>query len=527
MPALTQPPRTPWWQREGAISRVLSAVGAGVLLIGVTFLLVLAIQHGYFGPVPRVVVSAVVAGLLILIGLVVHRRQPGNAGAVALLATGVAGGYLDVVAVTTIYAWVPLWAGLLMAGALASLGLVLARRWNSQLVAVLVVAGVVVLAPVIGGDELWMSSAFLVLVSVGAGLVHLDRSWPVLHAVRIAPTALVLAVSALSYWGQSDRLELLVCAGLSTGFALASMAGEAQLIRRGHGGAMSAVMIGLAGLPALVAVPWGTTTVATTIWLVTLAGVWAVGSLAIRQSAAQAVLLSLSALALLVTLHDVDVFDQAVVAGQLVVAVTFVAVALVTGQRIVGWVGLGTGGVALSFYLPILEPLLDGADGRLGFWDLLASLLGLSLAILAYAFVRPTARRQPLVWWTVSCWALALLSVTGVSVSVGMMVGRSIANPGSGFIGGHAGATLVWMGGAAWLLMRSLGQPSRRHLSAGMTIAGLAVAKLLLFDLATLDGLIRVVAFVVAGAVLLTLGTLYARSMTVGPPAEVSGVPRA
>jgi uncharacterized membrane protein len=46
---------------------------------------------------------------------------------------------------------------------------------------------------------------------------------------------------------------------------------------------------------------------------------------------------------------------------------------------------------------------------------------------------------------------------------------------------------------------------------SGLVLVGAAVLKLVLFDLATLDGMARVAAFLCAGLVLLAAGTRYAR----------------
>ena len=58
----------------------------------------------------------------------------------ALVATGAAAAYLDVVAVTSGYGWVAPGVGLVLAGLVALGGLHLARRWGSELLAVLIVA---------------------------------------------------------------------------------------------------------------------------------------------------------------------------------------------------------------------------------------------------------------------------------------------------------------------------------------------------------------------------------------------------
>lgn len=507
--------RPPWWQREGAVARVLSAVGAGVLLIGVSFLLVLAVQNGYFGPVPRVVAGSVVALALLTIGAVVHRRQPGNAGAVALAGCGVAGGYLDVVAVSTIYAWVPPWLGLLLAAAVFAVGLVLSRRWASQVLAVIVVLGVVVLAPAVGGDRLWLPTAFLVLVSAGALLVDLDRNWPVLQVARVAPTALVLASAPLTYGGDSDMTARLIDAVLVTGFAALMLAGHLWASGHGRRGTVWTTMLGVAGLPVLVVVPEATDSSTTTVWLLALAAGWAVTGLLVGGAGPRAVLTSLAALAVLVSLIELEREDL-LVPGLLVVAVSYLALGV--RHRVVGWVGVGVAAGGLVSYLPLVAPLLDETTGRpFQVGDVAAGALLVAAAVLASHLIARDVGTRSQGWgarcWRVGCWTAGLLGVTGTTVSAGVLVGERLGNAGTGFVAGHAVATLVWLAAAAWLLVRSLKLRSRRHLSAGMVLAGLAVAKLMVFDLSTLDGVVRVAAFLLAGAALLTLGTLYARSM--------------
>ena len=76
-------------------------------------------------------------------------------------------------------------------------------------------------------------------------------------------------------------------------------------------------------------------------------------------------------------------------------------------------------------------------------------------------------------------------------------------------------ATLLIAGVATYLLMHGLSRSRDAALAlrAGLALAGCAVAKLLLFDLATLDGIVRIVAFLGAGLALLAMGTGYARAL--------------
>lgn len=500
------------------MARVLSAVGAAVLLLGVTFLIVLAVQSGYFGPVPRVAAAGVVSGVLLVTGFAVYRRQPGNAGAVALVATGIAGGYLDLVGVTTIYAWVPVWVGLVLAGGVSAGGLLVARRWSSQVLAVIVVLGAVMLSPVLSVHEPWVMSAFLVLVASAAAAAQLDRDWPVLEVARVLPVALVLCVGVVVATDPGHEAELMLTAVLCTLFSLVCLGAQVWLLRRpAPSPGVTVVLIAVAAVPSLWAVVLATDGWLSVGWLGSLALLWIAVGTRVRPVGAQAVLFSLGATAVVTALAD-QAPGEDLVWGTLAVAAAYLAVGLALSHRAVGWVGVALGSLALFAWSPIIGPLLGRGEGGLRLEDLLASASGLVVVLLGYRFTRPVVResaRAPWVMaaWAVAVWAVGLVCVAGASVSGGVMIGRALGTVGSGFVGGHAAATLIWLGGATWLLVRSLRRTGVGRLPAGVVLAGLAVAKLLLFDLATLDGLIRVVAFVVAGTALLTLGTLFARSI--------------
>jgi uncharacterized membrane protein len=68
-------------------------------------------------------------------------------------------------------------------------------------------------------------------------------------------------------------------------------------------------------------------------------------------------------------------------------------------------------------------------------------------------------------------------------------------------------ATLLWYA-------RHNGSTRALTLTAGLVLVAAAVAKLFLFDLAALDGVFRVIVFIVTGLMILTLGSVYAKSLT-------------
>ena len=105
---------------------------------------------------------------------------------------------------------------------------------------------------------------------------------------------------------------------------------------------------------------------------------------------------------------------------------------------------------------------------------------------------------------TVVAWVLAL----------GAEQGAEAGDTALGFTIGHAVATVTWMLAAAWLLLRGLERSSDADLTlrTGLVLAGISVAKLFLFDLAAMSGLVRSIAFIVIGLLLLATGSQYAKA---------------
>lgn len=99
-----EPPKPLLWERlsrDGAGSRLLAWAGGVVTLAGVVLLLVLAIQRGWLGPLPRVLLGAGLGLALAGIGMRLHVNPTSRIGAYAVGSTGVAVLFLDVVAATS------------------------------------------------------------------------------------------------------------------------------------------------------------------------------------------------------------------------------------------------------------------------------------------------------------------------------------------------------------------------------------------------------------------------------------------
>lgn len=520
-------------ERDGAGSRLLPWLGGTVTLLGVLLLLVLAVQRGWLGPLPRVLGGAGLGLALLGVGVAVHRRPAGRSGAVVLAATGVTTLYLDTVAVTVLYGYLPTWAGLALGLLVAAAGLVLADRWRAEPLAVAVVVGAAVLAPVLTGLDPVPLVGFLLVLQVAATPVQLRRGAAVLPVVAAVPP--VLAALALDLAAVIDGVPagsaLMVPAVTAVALAVAVLG--SWWTRRGSPVAPAPLIV-LAGsalpllllAPSLRPIPGA---LAVTGLAVVLLALWSVPrwrpELLPRPTGAVAgglgALAGFEATAL--------ALDGAVWAATLLgQAIVLAGLAVVLGGRAVLGVAAGFGALgwltALLFAVPppaVLtfpaRPFLVGARADAG-----ALLVGAGVGLLLAGTVLAglwAARRLGLLRADARhrlVWVLAgfgvLYGVTASTVAVALLV----LPDRTGFLAGHVVVTVSWTVAALVLLARGLRSAPLR--AAGMSLVGAAVAKLVLFDLSALDGVARVAAFLGAGLVLLAAGTRYARMVTETEP---------
>lgn len=524
-----RPVREPWWQREGVISRVLAVAGVAVTLIGVVMLLVLAAQAGFFGPVPRVVAGGLFSAALVGVGARVFAKPGGRVGGIALAATGIAGGYLDVVAMTTMYRWLDPVVGYVVAFGIAAGGVALAMRWNSQGLAVLVTAGAAVLAPFVS-TELMALVGFLIVLQVAALPVHVVRDWPWLHVIRTIPAVLVtlLAVvgTALDSGAGPERYQVLAAAIV---IAVTGLAGAVLAGRLRAGDVTASLSFGAATVPMLAAPllfsgrtgPTVVSGVVAAVLLLVAAVPWVPklgaaaripGHLAVVSALAGAVAL----LEACVGATEVQTLPTAL----FVVAMGFLAVAGQQRSRFAAALGAAYGGLGALAFLFRADPATlaaePEAEAHLGMSTALSAVF--LLAVLAVAAW--TARRLGLLDRESDTTVLSvfagiggLYAVTALTVSLGVATGSR-----DGFLAGHGIATVIWMVAATAALLFGLRRLSRKSpqakvaLVAGLLLTGAALAKLFLFDLATLAGLLRAAAFLMVGVLLLMVGTRYARA---------------
>lgn len=503
LPGVQKPPRD-----EGWIGKLLAVAGVAVTLIGVALLLVLAAQAGILRPEIRVAGGAALAAALVAVGAWLYRRPGGRVGAIALAATGIATAYIDVIAITAIYDWVSAPVGLVVAAVIGGGGLTLARVWDSQYLGVLVLVPLIVLAPVVAGGVTLLLVGFMLALAAASLPVQLGKDWIWLHCSRIAAATLPLLIALLALHFDDRRDPWLVAAcAIAAGLAIVA---ALILLPRTSNRILMALVTGAGVLPvlcvALVADRVVAALMAVVLAAVLLAIVLIGGSLPGVDKAVQQVWAALSAVSATIA---VLVALDGHIAGPVLLAMAIVVAVVARREAIARWVALGLAVVGAAFYLSYTPPSSLAFATETTTATAVSTLIG-SLLLIAFAvvIVWTTDQRDSLLWAGAA--VVAVYAITSFTVTAGVLIGGEER----GFFAGHMAATICWIVLAAALLIYAARMPRANRslpIGGGLALVGAAMAKLFLFDLGTLDGIFRVVVFMVVGLILLGLGAGYAR----------------
>lgn len=497
------PPRDDGW-----IGKLLAVAGVTVTLIGVVFLLVLAAQAGILRPEIRVAAGVALAAGLLTAGVWLYARPGGRVGAIALAATGIAAAYIDVIAITTIYEWVSAPVGLVIAAGIGGAGLTLARRWDSQRLGLLVLVPLIALAPVVVGSVTLLLVGFMLALSAASLPVQLGKDWIWLHCARIAASTFPLIVALIAV-GFDDGRDLALVGACGVG-ALLAVAGALILLPGARNRAAMAGLTAVGVLPALCA-----SLAADRVTAALMAGALAAVLLAIVRVGDRlpgvdgivgkvwTVLAAISAVIAVLVAFDGHI------AGPVLLAMAIVVTVVGRGEAVAPWAAVGFAIVGAASYLSY-APLHTLVDATRLPTSAAVSTLVASLLLIAFAAVSVWSQpsRGSAVWAGAAI--VAVYALTTFTVTAGVLIGGE----GRGFYAGHMAATICWIALAAGLF-RYAARLSRADravpIGGGLALVAAAMIKLFLFDLGTLDGIFRVVVFIVVGLALLGMGAGYAR----------------
>lgn len=498
---------------DGWIGKALAAAGVAVTLIGVALLLVLAAQAGLLRPEFRVGAGAVLAAGLVFGATRLKTRPGGTVGAVALAATGIAAAYIDVVAVTTIYEWLSAPVGLMLAAVIGGGGLTLARRWDSQQLALLVLVPLAVLAPVVADGVSLLLIGFMLALSAASLPVQLGKDWVAMFVARTAACTFPMLVALASAAFGTDRNPGL--AGACAAAAVLAVGGAVLVLPTTSNRSLLGLATAGGALPVLfvsaVVGPLIAASIIAAVAALFLAVVLAGNRL---PGVAGVVRRIWSAVAAVCALVAVLVAFGGRTGGAVLLAMSVVVAVAGRRDAIARWVAAGFGAVGGAIYLSYSPPDLLFRAVELTAHSAVSTIIASILAVASAVAVvwSWTGRRDDdelrLMW--AGAVVVAAYASTMSTVTAGVLIG----GVKGGFLAGHMVATIGWIAVAAALFAYAARQPRAQRslpIGGGLTLVAAAMAKLFLFDLGTLSGMFRVAVFIVVGLVLLAMGTGYAR----------------
>jgi uncharacterized membrane protein len=493
--------------------RVLGWIGGSAIVLGAVFFLVMAVGRGWIDEPTRIVLAFLGSALLFGAGLYLYERKGQTQAALAAVASAIAAFYASVTAATQLYDLIAPALGLAVAVVIGAAATAIAVRWNSRVVAGVGIVGALLAPVLVDAGTSTVALAFMAIALCASTGVLLWRRWD-----WLAVAAFVASVPQLVYWiaeTYDDHLGrvLVVLTLFWLLYVVAAIGYELRVpVRtlRASSAALllaNAVLISAAGYVVLHERHHAD---AATAWVVAVALVHVVlGVVGFRGRMSNeigallvAVGIGLSAIGLALALSG-----PALVLGWSVEAVVLAWVARRTDER------RAVAGVALFLVLAVAHVLLVEAPPEallIGVDSLPQAVVGIALVALAalgISLLLPPAGNtwaRPLLHGLV---AVALVYLPSVAIVDTWTTGDA-SNPGQ---------TPQLLLSALWgviglcALLAGLVRDERRLRLGGLMLLAIAVAKVFLFDLTTLESIYRVLSFIALGLLLLSAAFAYQR----------------
>ena len=208
-PQRTAAPSFDWGRTVAAVdlmgAKALAFAGGIVTLLGVVFFFVLAVNRGWIGPELRVACGGVASAIVFAAGLWLERRYERTYSALAAVGVGIAGAYTTLLAAVSLYDLISKPVALVVAGAIASVGVAVSLAWSEEIVAGFGLIGAMVVPAtlVFQGGLQQVGTAFVAIVFAGAAVVAVhERWWTMLQLA-----ALVSVPQALAQVAQADTTD--------------------------------------------------------------------------------------------------------------------------------------------------------------------------------------------------------------------------------------------------------------------------------------------------------------------------------
>jgi len=502
----------------------LAVAGGAVTLLGIVFVFALAASRGWIGPAVRCSIGGGVSVLLVALALVVQKRYGHLIAALAAAGTGIGGCYVTLYAAGRGYHLLGsgfVWFGVVLVAVLA---VWLALSWETELLAILGLAAVVIAPPTVEGHLTALGLGASAVAAAAAITLGAQRTWRLLgglaYVLLFVQVAAYVVDARDQFFGEgSDQPATWHHRGMAMMLAIVvfalALAGAAAYHRRvQHLDVFTGLFASSSLLLALISV-WSLVDDSNHRGAVLLAV-----AAAYALAAVTAFMLEqhdLAALLVAFALLDIALATAFFLSnGGLLVAwtlegVTFMAVARALGRpsyQAAGFAYLALAAVRLfSFETPVSHLFVEQAHPARHLGDLV-------VFATALALVAVLLRGRELIERS----GLALAGAASLlAVYAGSLVMLDLSQRlGGGDLHGkfQRGETMVsalWALVALVILAAGLVRGVREIRWAGLGLLAVALAKLFLFDLSKLSSLTRAASFLAVGITLLVGGFLVQR----------------
>jgi uncharacterized membrane protein len=491
--------------------RVLAWLGGSAVVLGAVFFLVMAVSRGWIDEPTRVVLAFLASTALLGVALWLHERKGQTQASLALAAASFASLYASLVVGTVVYDLIPDASGLAIAGLVGAVAATIAVRWSSQVVGGIGILGALLAPVLVGAGTSSASLAFMALALVAAVAVLVWQEW-----TWLAFGSFVVGVPQLLDWLDGERHHLgpgLVVLGLFWAlYVVAALAHEVRVptptLR------VSSAMLLFADVVLVAGAGWGLLheagrTAEATVWVLGVAAAHLALGLATvrgRISAQIGALLLAFGTAISAIGFALALSGPALVVGWAVHAVLLAWLARRTQDERATVGALGFLALALGHVLVFEAPpdaLAHGLDHAA------RGIVGLAVVAAAAALA------SRLVSGRLTPWREILESTAGALlvylVSVGI-VDASGATAATGTTqSGQLLLSAFWSATGVAAVVAGLVADRRRLRLGGLGLLAIAIFKVFLVDLATLESIYRVGSFVGLGLLLIGCAFAYQR----------------
>src|SRR6187551_253435 len=286
-PAAQAPPRRELDLEDLLGGRLLALAGGIAVIVGLAFLVALAVERGWLGEAARTSLAFAGSAALLGLGAWLHERRGRTQASLAACGTGLAGLFMSLTAATVLYHLVPIELALVGAFVFGAVGAALAVRWDATPIGGLGILGALAAPLLTGAVDDAASLLFLAVAEAAAVAVLVWRRW---NWLRVAGVALVLA--QLAGWVLSAEPSTARGFTVLALFGLLNLAaGTGYELRRVAGGASAsalivvgnAAIIGLLGVVVLDQSAAGYSEVASGWWLAGLGLAHVIAGLALLR----------------------------------------------------------------------------------------------------------------------------------------------------------------------------------------------------------------------------------------------------